>query len=234
MPDSSTISPAGAVPESFSPDAIRARLSALRARIDRAGGDLSRVKILAVTKTFPVAAIRAALEVGICEFGENYADELVEKAAQLRDVENLRWHFIGAIQRNKLARLAPLTSVYEAVTRIEEGRDIARRTPGARVFVEVDATAVPGRPGVRVDAVPQLVQGLRALELDVAGLMTVAAPGGGDQASSSFATVAKLREDLGLEVCSMGMSEDLELAVAAGSTEIRVGTALFGPRGDRR
>jgi hypothetical protein len=234
MPETTAISLAGAVPESCSPAAISERLSALKARIIRAGGDVARVKILAVTKTFPVDAIRAALEVGICDFGENYADELVEKAQQLRDVSNLRWHFIGAIQRNKLARLAPFASVYEGVTRIEEGRDIARRTPGAQVFVEVDATGLSGRPGVSFDRVPQLVQGLRALDISVEGLMTVAAPGADDAASKTFTTVAALAGDLGLSECSMGMSEDLELAVAAGSTEIRVGTALFGPRADRR
>lgn len=234
MPETTAISLAGAVPESCSPAAISERLSALKARIIRAGGDVARVKILAVTKTFPVDAIRAALEVGICDFGENYADELVEKAQQLRDVSNLRWHFIGAIQRNKLARLAPFTSVYEGVTRLEEGSDIARRAPGAEIFVEVDATGLVGRRGIAPEAVPQLVEGLRALDLSVRGLMTVAAPGAGDAAAATFSTVAALVRDLELSECSMGMSEDLELAVAAGSTEIRVGTALFGPRGDRR
>jgi hypothetical protein len=228
LPDEASASPTNPTSE------VAERLETLRVRIRGAGGDLDRVRIVAVTKTFPTAAVRAALELGIRDFGENYADELVEKARELHDILDLRWHFIGAIQRNKLARLAPFTSVYEGVTRLEEGSDIARRAPGAEIFVEVDATGLVGRRGIAPEAVPQLVEGLRALDLSVRGLMTVAAPGAGDAAAATFSTVAALVRDLELSECSMGMSEDLELAVAAGSTEIRVGTALFGPRGDRR
>lgn len=216
---------------SFDAATIRERLARLGSRIERAGGDPSRIKILAVAKTFPVEAVRAARAAGLVEFGENYADELVDKATALAVDDEIRWHFIGAIQRNKLARLAPFTSVYEAVTRVVEGREIARRAPGAGVFVEIDATGIGGRPGVRPEAAAELVGALRELDLDVRGLMTVAAPGAGVSAERVFARVAQLAADLSLPECSMGMSDDLELAVRAGSTEIRVGTALFGPRG---
>lgn len=235
MMSESTILPReGTSPQLFEPAAIAKRLASLRTRIESAGGDVDRVRIVAVAKTFPVAAVRSAFEVGLRDFGENYADELVEKARELRDVPGLRWHFIGGIQRNKLARLAPFTSVYEGVTRLEEGRDIAKRSPGAEVFVEVGATDLPGRTGIAPHDVSQLVKGLRAFDLLVQGLMTVAPPGGGDAAKKTFTLVAALARDLGLAECSMGMSDDLELAVGAGSTEIRVGTALFGPRGERR
>ena len=234
MPESKDREHAGAVVRGFSPDAIRERLSALEQRIRVAGGDPEKIRILAVSKTFPAAAVSAAREVGFREFGENYADELVAKARAFPDDASLRWHFIGAIQRNKLARLVPVTAVFEGVTRIEEGRDIARRAPGARIFVEVDATGLVNRPGVAIGEAEKLVDELRRFDLDVAGLMTVAAPGPPASTESIFVRVAGLARDLGLAECSMGMSDDLELAVGAGSTEIRIGTALFGPRGEQR
>jgi PLP dependent protein len=218
----------------WSPEVIRERLAELHRRIERAGGDVERVKVVAVAKTFPPAAIRAALRAGLVEFGENYADELVAKAVALVDQPAIRWRFIGAIQRNKLARLAPYVACYESVTRIEEGRDIARRAPGATVLVEVDTTGIAGRNGVAPEGVPGLVAALRDLPVEVEGLMTVAPPEGGAAAESCFHQVGELARELGLKQCSMGMSEDLEIAVAAGATEIRVGTSLFGPRAPNR
>jgi hypothetical protein len=196
----------------WSSEVIRDRLSELRRRIEGAGGDVEKVRIVAVAKTFPSAAIRAALRAGLVEFGENYADELCAKAAELADEPAIKWRFIGAIQRNKLARLAP----------------------AATVFVEVDTTGLAGRNGISPDGVPALVQALRELPIAVEGLMTVAPSGGGVAAEDCFRLVADLARDLALPQCSMGMSEDLEIAVAAGATEIRVGTSLFGPRAPNR
>jgi PLP dependent protein len=213
---------------------IGERLQAVRRRIEHSGGDLDSVRIVAVAKTFPPAAIRAALGAGLVDFGENYADELCAKAAELTDEPAITWRFIGAIQRNKLARLAPYVSCYEGVTRIEEGRDIARRAPDATVFVEVDTTGAPGRNGVSPEQLPALVAALRELPIAVEGLMTVAPPGGGADAERCFRLVAELARDLGLAQCSMGMSADLEIAVGAGATEIRVGTSLFGHRAPNR
>jgi pyridoxal phosphate enzyme (YggS family) len=221
------------VAPTWSPEVIRERLAALQSRVALAGGDVDRVRIVAVAKTFPADAIRAALAAGIVDFGENYADELCEKAAELADEQAIRWRFIGAIQRNKLARLAPFVACYEGVTRIEEGRDIARRAPGASVLVEVDTTGLAGRNGVSPTAAPALVEALREVPIVVDGLMTVAPPGGGVAAENCFHLVGELARDLGLSECSMGMSEDLEMAVAAGATEIRVGTSLFGPRASK-
>jgi PLP dependent protein len=209
---------------------VASRLEELRRRIERAGGDPAAVRILAVTKTFPVEVVRAAWEAGLSAVGENYADELVAKASALREeLPGLAWHFLGAIQRNKLGRLAPFVSCYEGVDRLEEGQAIARRRPGASVLVEVDTAHTPGRGGVAASGVAPLVGALRDLGLDVAGLMTVAPPDPVG-ARAAFELVASLRGELGLREASMGMSGDLEVAVAAGATEIRVGTALFGPR----
>lgn len=218
----------------WSSEMIRDRLGTLRRRIETAGGDVDKVRVVAVGKTFPSAAIRAALRAGLVEFGENYADELCSKATELADEPAIRWRFIGTIQRNKLARLAPYVACYEGVARIEEGRDIARRAPDATVLVEVDTTGLAARNGVSPEAAPALVRALRSLPITVEGLMTVAPPGGGAVAEKCFRLVAALARDLGLSECSMGMSEDLEIAVAAGATEIRVGTSLFGPRAPNR
>ncbi len=145
------------------------------------------------------------------------------------------WHFLGAVQRNKVAQLAPLVGVWQSVARVAEGERIARFAPGAQVLVQVETTGLPGRNGCPPAATGELVAQLRDLGLAVRGLMTVAAPGEG-AATEAFETVGRLADRLGLEERSMGMSDDLEAAVAAGSTMVRIGRALFGdrPPADRR
>jgi pyridoxal phosphate enzyme (YggS family) len=215
---------------------VAARLGEVRQRIAAVGGDPSSVRVVAVTKGLPGAAAAAAVAAGCRELGENYADELVAKAAGLREAAAgaaVRWHLIGGIQRRSLARLAPFVSLYETVDRLEEGVAICRHAPGAAVLVEVDTTGLAGRGGVAPDEAPRLVEDLAALGLDVEGLMTVAAPGADDRARRSFARISSLVAELGLREASMGMSDDFELAVAEGSTMIRVGRALFGPRPTR-
>lgn len=214
-----------------------ARLATLRERIAAAGGDPRRVRVVAVTKGLSCAAARAAAAGGCVDLGENYAGELIEKAGRLRDESadaGVRWHLIGGIQRRRLAALAPHVALYETVDRVEEGVAIARHAPGAAVLVEVETTGLAGRGGVPPGEVPELVDGLVALGLDVQGLMTVAAPGDEEGARRCFATVHSLVTDLGLSEASMGMSDDFELAVAEGSTMVRVGRALFGPRPARK
>jgi uncharacterized pyridoxal phosphate-containing UPF0001 family protein len=188
---------------------------------------------VAVTKGFGLEAVRAALAVGHVDIGENYAGELVRKASALEALEpghGVVWHFLGGIQRNKVARVAPFVALYEGVDRLEEGRAIARHAPGARVLVEVDTTGQPDRGGVAPGEVAPLVAGLGGLGLDVRGLMTVAPQDDPAGASRAFSTVAGLVGELGLAEASMGMTDDFEAAVAAGSTMVRVGRALFGPR----
>ena len=216
-------------PPSCASDDVARRLNAVRQRIERAGGDPARVRVVGVTKGFGPDAVRAARRAGLRDLGENYATELVTKAAVVDDA--VVWHFLGAVQRNKVPLLAPLVGVWQSVARAAEAARIARFAPGAQVLVQVDTTGLPGRNGCPPSGVADLVRRLVELGLDVRGLMTVAAPGE-TAAKAAFESVGRLADQLGLEERSMGMSDDLELAVAAGSTMVRVGRALFGERTD--
>jgi uncharacterized pyridoxal phosphate-containing UPF0001 family protein len=221
-------------PRSSASDDVARRLTAVRLRIERAGGDPSSVRVIGVTKGFGVDAVRAAVEAGLVDIGENYAAELESKAASSAALpRQVVWHFLGAVQRNKVARLAPIVGLWQSVARPEEGTRIARFAPGAKVLVEIDTTGLGGRNGCPPSGARALVGDLRSDGLDVRGLMTVAAPGE-DAARTAFETVGRLADELGLEERSMGMSDDLEVAVAAGTTMVRIGRALFGERSPRR
>jgi hypothetical protein len=217
---------------------VGARLDELRNRIEWNSADPSSVRIVGVTKGFGVERVRQALRAGLTEIGENYADELVAKADELAggapgDLPSPTWHFLGAVQRNKVARLAPVVGVWQAVARVEEGRAIARRRPGAVVLVQVDVAGLPGRGGCAPDQVADLVAALGDEDLDVAGLMAVGRPGSPEDARPGFTLVSRLADSLALPVRSMGMSDDVDVALAEGSTMVRVGRSLFGPRPPR-
>jgi uncharacterized pyridoxal phosphate-containing UPF0001 family protein len=172
---------------------------------------------------------------GLTDVGEDRAQALVAKASQLGDSGDLgheqpRWHFIGQVQRNKVRQIAHLVQVWQSVDRLRVGEEISRRSPGAKVLVEVNLTEDPARGGAQPGLVAGLVDGLRDLGLDVAGLMAVGPVGPPEAVRGGFAQVRELADQLGLPERSMGMSDDLELAVQEGSTMVRVGTALFGRR----
>ena len=217
--------------------AVADRVAEARSRIGAAAPDPSRVRLVAVTKGFGPDAVRAALSAGVTDIGENYADELLGKADALTASDGEpgsgpppRWHFLGAVQRNKVARLAPLVDCWQSVARIEEGRAIARRHPGASILVQVDVVGGHGRNGCRPEGVAELVTALRDEQLDVAGLMTIGPPGPAEASRPAFALVRDLATGLGLAECSMGMTDDMDVALAEGSTMIRLGRALFGER----
>jgi hypothetical protein len=202
-------------------------VDAVQQRIASAGGDPTRVKIVAVTKGFGADAACEAVEAGIADIGENYAQELLEKSPHC---DGARWHFLGAVQRNKVAKLAPVVAVWQGLDRVSAGEEIARRAPGATVLVQVNASGQRARNGCRPEDAGDLVAALTSLGLDVAGLMAVATAADRRAAHAEFERVAGLRGELGLRELSIGMSDDLELGVAAGSTMVRVGRALFGER----
>jgi PLP dependent protein len=213
-------------PRSFDSDEVAARLATVRRRIEQAGGDPEVVRVLAVTKGFGADAVAAARACGLTEVGENYSQELLEKAP---GPPGTRWHFLGTVQRNKVRDLAPVVAVWQSVSRLVEGERIAQLAPGAEVLIQVDCTGLPRRNGCVPDEVAALVAALSRLALQVRGLMTVAPPEA-VAAGRAFGQVGQLADSLGLPERSMGMSDDLELAVAAGSTMVRIGRALFGDR----
>jgi pyridoxal phosphate enzyme (YggS family) len=215
----------------FDPADVRASLQRVRDRIVAAGGDDS-VAVLAVTKGFGPEAVEAAIAAGCRMIGENYAQELVAKRSATADAEV---HFIGQLQTNKVRQIAGLVQVYETVDRDRLALEIARRDPGARVLAQVDTTGELGKGGCPIERLDELVAVIRGAGLDLRGLMTVGPTEGGPEAARpGFRAVREAVERLGLTVCSMGMSDDLEVAVEEGSTQVRLGTALFGPRpGDR-
>ena len=218
-------------------DAVAARLAAVRERIERAGGDPQRAAIVAVTKGFGPDAVEAALAAGIGDIGENYAQELERKRAELAGRAACRWHFLGHVQRNKVRRIATAVHLWQSVDRRAAGAEIARRSPGARVLVQVNVSGEASKNGCRVEDAPALVDELVALGLDVRGLMAVGPAGPPEEARPAFRRVTALADRLGLPERSMGMTDDLEVAVQEGTTMIRVGRALFGPRpaaGDRQ
>lgn len=205
-------------------EAVAERVAEVRRRISAAGGDPEAVTVVAVTKGFGDEQVEAVRRAGIEDIGENYSQELLAKAEAAGAA---RWHFLGAIQRRKVKAMAPFVHVWQTVDRLVAGHEVARHAPGAAVLVQVNVTEQPGRPGCAWSDAPALVDGLRRAGLDVRGLMAVGSTEGSRQ---EFRRLASLGATLELQEVSMGMSEDLEVAVEEGSTMVRVGRALFGPR----
>jgi pyridoxal phosphate enzyme (YggS family) len=207
-----------------------------------AGRDPQLVKLVAVSKTHPAEAVREAYAAGQRDFGENYVQELVQKAEALADLPDLRWHLIGHLQRNKAKLVAPLVSLVHTVDSLELGRELAKRRSAAGkserlpVLVEVSIAGEEQKHGLAPTQLAELLGALEQLpELALRGLMCVP-PLTEDAALSRphFDALVRLRDQHGgvarLPELSMGMTHDLEHAVAAGATLVRVGTAIFGSR----
>jgi PLP dependent protein len=211
------------------------RVAAVRDRIAEAGGDPRAVRLVAVTKGFDTGVVREALDAGLADIGESYMQELVGKATELGETagEGLRWHFVGRLQRNKVRKAAPHVWLWHSVDRLALGAEIARWAPDAAVLAQVNASGEASKAGCEPSLAPALVDGLVDLGLDVRGLMTIAPAGPAEGARPAFRTLRGLAERLGLEELSMGMSDDLEVAVQEGATMVRVGRDLFGPRPDQ-
>jgi pyridoxal phosphate enzyme (YggS family) len=208
------------------------RLAAVQEKVaaaaGRSGRSPSAVRLVVVTKGVPPPVMQAAIDAGATDLGENRAQELLAKAPELEPQPT--WHFIGRLQRNKVAGLAPLVGLWQSVDRLELGQAIAGRAPGAAVLAEVNVADDPAKAGVAPDDAPALVDGLRAAGLSVDGLMTI--PAAGRDPRPAFATLTALADRLGLAEVSMGMSDDFEVAVEEGATIVRVGRAIFGPRSE--
>ncbi len=233
----------GAEPGSLSPAEVAARLTVVRARIAAVGVDPATVEVLAVTKGHPLEVVALARAAGLFDLGENYAQELVAKATATaiaatatalsvpgEAVASLRWHFIGRLQTNKVGQLAPFVTLWQTVDRAEVVAQLVRRAPGARVLIQVNATGEAHKAGCQPSDTAKLVDQARAGGLIVEGLMTLGPTDPQRNPETGFALVRGLVDALGLARCSMGMSDDMEAALRAGSTMVRIGTALFGPR----
>jgi pyridoxal phosphate enzyme (YggS family) len=216
-----------------SPPGVEARIVDVRARIAgaaaRAGRDPADIMLVAATKTVDADRVAAALACGVIELGENRAQELLEKAPVLAEhAPAPRWHFLGAVQRNKVRVLAPWVCLWQSVDRIALGEELARRAAGARVLVEVNVGEEPQKAGCPPAETGALVDALRGLGLSVEGLMTV--PPHDDDPRPWFARLRALGEAVEAPVLSMGMTDDFEVAIEEGATIVRVGRALFGAR----
>jgi len=218
---------------------LAGRLARVRERISDAGGDPDRLAVLAVTKGVAADRVLAALTLGLTDVGESYVQELTDKAQEIDawldersspPVDPARWHFIGRLQRNKVRAAAPYVALWQSVDRLSLAAEIARRAPGAAVLVQVNVSGQAQQGGCPPERVAAVVEGCRDLGLEVRGLMAIGAQGPPDAVRASFRTVRALADGLSLPERSMGMSGDLEAAVAEGSTMVRVGSDLFGPR----
>lgn len=188
------------------------------------------VEIIAVTKTFGCDAIAAAAAAGCGGMGENYAQEILDKAAA--GCLDLPVHFIGALQSNKVRQVAGHVSMWQSLDRESLVAPIARHSPGAAVLVQVNTTGEASKSGVAPAGVDHLVEAARGAGLDVRGFMTMG-PTDGDHAATvrAFRMLRSIADGHGLAVCSMGMSGDYKVALECGSTMLRIGSGLFGARG---
>ena len=220
------------------------RLAEVRDRIakacEAAGRDVSELTLIAVTKTKPASDVRLLRELGVRDIGENRDAEAAPKAAECADLD-LTWHFVGQLQTNKCASVARYASVVHSVDRprLISALGKAARRAGRVIecLVEVSLDGDPARGGAVPDQVPALAEALAAEEgLVLGGVMAIAplSMPPADAFARLLVSAAAVREVRpGATVVSAGMSGDLEAAVEAGATHLRIGTALLGDRGPR-
>jgi len=212
---------------------VAARLAALGQMIEMSGRDPQTVRIVAVTKGHPPEVCQAALVNGLTDLGESYDRELSAKAADPR-LAGARWHFVGGLQSRRIRSIAGLVDLWQSLERSKLVTEVARWRPGARVLVQVALSDEPGKAGCRFDDVAELVDQAADAGLKVEGLMGVGPTLGGPEAARpGFRRLRQTAAEMGLGTLSMGMSGDVPVALAEGSTMLRVGTALFGPRPPR-
>ena len=206
-------------------------VAALRNRIAQAGG--TDVALVGVTKTFGSQAWQFAKAAGCDAVGENYAQEVVQKAGEMALADRLPVHFIGQLQSNKIKQLVGIVDVWQSIDRLALLTEIAKRTPesGPQVLLQVNVTGEDEKGGCAPAQVAELSRAARDSGIEVLGLMAVG-PTNEDPivTRSAFRMLRTLVDEHGLRQCSMGMTGDLEIAVEEGSTMVRVGSALFGNR----
>lgn len=223
---------------------ISANLQAVRARIEAAARSCGRspeeIGLLAVSKTWPLSCVQAAADAGQKAFGENYVQEGVDK---IRNVERsgLEWHFIGPLQSNKARLVAESFDWVHSVDRLKIADRLSQQRPAAskplQICLQVNISGEDTKSGVAANEVISLAREVALLpRITLRGLMTIPAPAPDfAQQRRPFRQLRELfeqlkQEGLALDTLSMGMSNDIEAAIAEGATLVRVGTAIFGER----
>lgn len=199
--------------------------------------DTGSVHLLAVSKTKPAQAVREAYAAGMRDFGENYLQEALGKQAELTDLP-LSWHFIGPIQSNKTRAIAENFAWVHSVDRLKIAQRLSEQRPAdlppLNICIQVNVSGEASKSGCTPADLPALADAISALpRLTLRGLMAIPEPTDDRAAQdAAFAAVRDLQAslNLGLDTLSMGMSHDLESAIAQGATWVRIGTALFGAR----
>ena len=205
-----------------------------------AGRDPAAVRLVAVSKTWTAPALRAAWSAGQRAFGENYVQEALDKMHSLQDLP-IEWHFIGPIQSNKTRLIAECFHWVHSVERLKVAQRLNDARPAGaqplQVCLQVNLDAEASKSGAEPREVEALARAVAQLpRLTLRGLMTIPRPTSDPlQQRAPFRALRELKDRLGeagiaLDTLSMGMSEDLEAAIAEGATMVRVGTAIFGPR----
>ena len=220
---------------------IADNIANVRERIQRAaenvGRDADSVTLIAVSKTRPAAAIREAWAAGIRDVGENYLQEALDKQSELADLP-LTWHFIGPIQSNKTKALAEHFDWVHSVDRLKIARRLSEQRPAElaplNICLQVNISGEASKSGVSLAELPALAAEVAALpNLRLRGLMAIPAPADDSDARRQPLKAlhdAQLSLNMALDTLSMGMTDDLTEAVQEGATQVRIGTALFGPR----
>lgn len=229
-------------------NAIADKLDIVREKIaaacERCGRDPSEVRLVAVSKTHPAQVIRDAHGHGQRLFGENYGQELRDKARELAELDGIEWHFIGHLQKNKVKYVVGTAALIHSVDSAEILQAIAARAAREGliqdILIELNLSGEAAKTGAAPGEFEALAEQARALEgVRLRGLMTMAhGPGKAADMGSVRATFARLRDlakspiirNIERPELSMGMSADFEIAIEEGATLVRVGTAIFGPR----
>ena len=214
------------------------RLAEIRERIAkacaRARRDPAEVELIAVSKRMPADRIREAYAAGLRHFGENYAQELRDKAEQLAELRGLKWHAIGPLQTNKAKYIARHAHAFHALDRIDVAEELSRRRTlePLRCFIEVNLGGEASKGGVAPADVPPLLSAVRELPgLQLVGLMALPPLGETPEESRPyFRALRELAARVGLGELSMGTTHDFEVAIEEGASCVRVGTAIFGER----
>ncbi|MBL8047234.1 MAG: YggS family pyridoxal phosphate-dependent enzyme [Chthonomonas sp.] len=209
---------------------LRATHERMAAACESVGRDPADVTLIAVSKTFPVAAIQAAYDAGHRDFGESRWQELEPKAAQLP--ADIRWHFIGKAQSNKIRRIAEVCTLIHSLESESQILELSKRDEPTNVLLQVNIAQEPQKSGIFPEALDTVINTVLTYDhVRLRGLMTIGpAQAEPEQMRNHFRKMRKLLEQCPGKWLSLGMSGDYEMAIQEGSTHIRVGSAIFGDR----